>query len=96
MDKKAFTLIELLIVVAIIGILAAIAVPNFLNARVRSLVARTYGDMKAVVNAMEMYHLDHGDWIPDYDGMGKASYEWKTYCSLTTPVTYITSIPLDV
>ena len=39
-DEKAFTLIELLIVVAIIAILAAIAVPNLLEAQVRAKVAR--------------------------------------------------------
>ena len=59
MKRTGFTLIELLIVVAIIGILAAIAVPNFLNAQTRAKVARTESDMRAIDQAIRMYQLDN-------------------------------------
>ena len=56
---RAFTLIELLIVVAIIAILAAIAVPNFLEAQMRAKVTRSLSDMRAVGVAIEAYLVDN-------------------------------------
>ena len=56
--KHAFTLIELLIVVAIIAILAAIAVPNFLEAQTRAKVTRCKSDMRTIATALEAYFVD--------------------------------------
>jgi len=94
MKKSGFTLIELLIVVAIIGILAAIAVPNFLNAQNRAKVARLISDMKAVSMGQEQYRLDNGQYTFDGD-CGVGSAEHLSYIPLTTPVAYMSSIPLD-
>ena len=91
----AFTLIELLIVVAIIGILAAIAVPNFLNAQVRAKIARVHADERSFATAMEMYYIDNNaypwtDTLPT----GGDPLE-KRWIPLTTPIAYIASVPDD-
>jgi len=74
--NQAFTLIELLIVVAIIAILAAIAVPNFLEAQTRAKVTRVKADMKAMSTAYEMLKTDTGQWLIDFwDDNGAAGQQ---------------------
>ena len=58
-NQKGFTLIELLIVVAIIGIIAAIAIPNLLNAIDRGKQKRTMADLRSVGTAIESYSIDN-------------------------------------
>ncbi|MFH1744186.1 MAG: prepilin-type N-terminal cleavage/methylation domain-containing protein [bacterium] len=94
----AFTLIELLIVVAIIGILAAIAVPNFMNARVRAKITRAVADMRNIGTAFGAYSVDHGEY-PLGIIMGhipRERWNWGFLPeSLTTPVAYLNNLPED-
>ncbi len=100
---RAFTLIELLIVVAIIAILAAIAVPNFLEAQIRAKVSRTKGDMRTVATALESYSVDNNRYPPDYshyyiDRIARKEH-LQTFVGrlkyLTTPVAHLSALPED-
>ncbi len=106
-EERAFTLIELLIVVAIIAILAAIAVPNFLEAQTRSKVSRVKADMRSIATAVEAYSIDNNSYplsqellstYPNspfntaFFGFGFMAYAGR----LSTPISYITQVPRDI
>ncbi len=90
-EKHGFTLIELLIVVAIIGILAAIAVPNFMNARMRAKITKVISDEKTVAMALEQYFLDWNSYTEDHDNNSSP----RGLNRLTTPIPFINSLPMD-
>jgi prepilin-type N-terminal cleavage/methylation domain-containing protein len=100
--KRAFTLIELLIVVAILAVLAAIAVPNLMEAQTSSKTSNVVAGMRAVRTAIESYMVDWGEYPPNrtdhdqvmhMDGMMRMAFVPTT---LTSPIAYIEVIPLDV
>lgn len=57
-NRGGFTLVEIMIVVAIIALLAAIAVPNFLRARKRSQASRVLQDMRMIDSAIDQYAIE--------------------------------------
>ncbi len=98
--NRAFTLIELLIVVAIIAILAAIAVPNMLEAQTRSKVARMRADLRTLATALEAYRVDNSQYpnlppIVYIPVIGLGTPYGERLLPLTTPVTYLTTLPRD-
>jgi len=92
--RGSFTLIELLIVVGIIAVLAAIALPNLLEAQVRAKVARVKADIRTISVALEAYAVDH-TLYPYFDPNNEHSY-LLDIPELTTPVAYLTSLPHEV
>lgn len=67
MNKKAFTLIELLVVVLIIGILSAIALPQYQTATDRARLTELQIFLRHVIDAQEAYHLANGNYAVSCD-----------------------------
>ena len=93
-SKRAFTLIELLIVIAIIAILALIAVPNFLEAQTRAKVTRLKADFRTILTAMQAYAVDYGTYPDDELGRNRVA-DFGPFTLLTTPVAYLSSVPTN-
>lgn len=70
--SRGFSLVELLIVCAVIGLIAAIAIPNLVNAIQRGRQARTVGDLRGLGTAIAMYQQDYAKFpvAEDYQGIG--------------------------
>jgi prepilin-type N-terminal cleavage/methylation domain-containing protein len=94
--RSGFTLVELLVVVAIILILVAIALPHFKSAIVRSQVARSAGEIRGIVFALEIYIADWNvypiDHHSDYPYTAPTDYGLTM---LTTPFRYLTEWSYD-
>lgn len=101
MNKKGFTLIELLIVVAIIGIIVAIAIPNLLAAVQRGRQKRTMADIKTVATTWETYYVDYSYYMPAggcliNDGITLPSAAVNLSAMVTElQPTYITKLPAN-
>jgi type IV pilus assembly protein PilA len=62
-NRKGFTLVELMIVVAIIGILAAIAIPNFLNFRLKAKASEAKSNLGAIRTTETAYYAEWSMWV---------------------------------
>ena len=73
--RSGFTLVEIMIVVAIIALLAAIAVPGFLRARKRSQASRILNDLRMIDSAVDQYAVETNRT----SGATVAVSDWTTY-----------------
>ncbi len=81
--KSGFTLVEILIVVVILGILAAIVIPQFTDASTEAKVSSMKSDLQTVRSQIELYKIQHNDELP---GQGTGSTDFETDMTTYTEV----------
>src|ERR1700746_3666591 len=79
-SQRGFTLVEIMIVVAIIALLAAIAVPGFLRARKRSQASRVLNDLRMIDSAVDQYAIETGK----KSGDALNTSDWTNYVKKAT------------
>jgi len=91
-NKKGFTLIELIVVIAILGILAAIAIPRFSGVRDTAAIGAAEADGRTILSAVGIYYAEHGAYPADAANL--SDYIENTgltdRTTITTPATEIT------
>ena len=97
---RGFTLIELLVVIAIIGILSSVVLASLNSARAKGYDAKRASDMHAVVDALELYYMDHGAYPDNSTGDGCGGLQPKTCLNDSALIAalapqYIPALPKD-
>lgn len=90
--KNGFTIIELIVVVAIIAVLAAIVITNVNIYMVKARDARRKADIKQIMLALEMYYADNGQY-PTGSWLTSNNTNWATLQTALAP--YLRSLPKD-
>lgn len=91
--KRGFTLVEILIVVIILGILAAIVIPQFTNASQDARKSSLVSQLQTIRSQIELYKLQHRDAWPTATGLVAAAWDWSKLTAKTNDDGTVTGTP---
>lgn len=92
--QKGLTLIEILVVVAILGLLAALVVPNVIGRGEQARVDIAKANMQSIANALDMYRMDNGRYPTTEEGL-EALVEEPQSARNWNPEGYLSEVPRD-
>lgn len=100
-QPRAFTMVEVVIVAAILGILVALSIPKYMIAQVHAKITQNIHDMRILAEALGAYRLEHGVYPPWRQSRVLVNEgdplhpNIIRFYRLTTPIAYLEDIPLD-